>query len=178
MWGLEISVARAGDLDAYVDLLEEAGSWLWEREIRQWEPGSHRAQRPRLARDVERGAVRLARAGAQLAGGVILDWERGPVWDGFEGEAGYVYKLVVARASAGRGVGARLLRHCEEETRQRGRRWVRLDCWSGNARLRAYYEDAGYAPRGQAREHGASVSLFEKPVSGPGGSLESGAPGA
>ncbi len=183
MSGPEIAVARSRELEQFVDLLEEAGRWLWERGIRQWEPGSHRAQSPRLARDIERGAVRLARFGPRLAAGVILDWERGPLWDGldgcgFEGEAGYVYKLVVARACAGRGIGAALLRHCEDETRLAGRPFVRLDCWSGNRRLRAYYEDAGYTARGEAEEHGAVVSLYEKPVSSSGVSLESGVPGA
>ncbi len=183
MSGPEIGVAHWRELEPFVDLLEEAGRWLWERGIRQWEPGSHRAQRSRLARDIERGAVRLARIGPKLAAGVILDWQRGPLWDGFDGhgferEAGYVYKLVVARSCAGRGVGAALLRHCEDETRLAGRLFVRLDCWSGNARLRAYYEDAGYTAKGEAEEHGAVVSLYEKRVSRYGPSLESPAPGA
>ena len=182
VYRLEVAVAQSGELAQYVDLLEEAGSWLWQRGIRQWEPGSHRAQRPRLARDIERGAVRLVRIGTRLAAGVILDWQRSTqrstVWNGFEGEAGYLYKLVVARACAGRGVGAALLRHCEDETRLEGRPFVRLDCWSGNARLRAYYENAGYAARGQGEEHGAIVSLYEKRVRRRGAGLESDASGA
>lgn len=175
---LDVQVAGPAELDAFVALLEEVGGWLWKRGIRQWEPGSQHAQLARLTRDLGRGCVRLARIEGRLAAGVILDWERGPLWKDRRGDAGYVYKLAVVRALAGRGVGLALLRDCESHTARNGRQFVRLDCWSGNDRLRAYYEYAGYVARGEAEEHGAIVSLYEKRVSGPGASLESDAPRA
>ncbi len=170
---LEVQVAGPGELDAFVALLEGAGGWLWRRGIRQWEPGSHHAQLPRLTRDLERGCVHLARIEGKLAAGVILDWERGPLWQDRPGDAGYVYKLAVARALAGRGVGLALLRHCESHTAQSGRQFVRLDCWSGNDRLRAYYADNGYVDCGEAEEHGARVARFEKRVLAKSHALES-----
>ena len=159
---LDIHVAAPDEIDAFVALLEEAGAWLWERGIRQWEPGSHDAQRPRLARDLERGCVRLVRLDGRVAAGVILDWAPGPVWKERPGEAGYVSKLAVARAFAGRRLGHALLRDCESATGGTGREFVRLDCWSGNDRLRAYYAERGYRDCGEAETHGFSVARFEK----------------
>ena len=49
---LDVQVAGPGEIDAFVALLEEAGGWLWRRGIRQWEPGSHRAQFPRFEKRV------------------------------------------------------------------------------------------------------------------------------
>jgi len=157
---MEIRVAARADLDAYVDLLEEAGAWLWERGIRQWEPGSHRAQRRRLARDAARGCVRLAWIDGRLAGGVVLDPDTPALWSDRPEPAAYVYKLAVARAFAGRGVADALLDDCESAASAAGR--VRLDCWSGNARLRAYYAERGFCECGDAREHGSVVTRFEK----------------
>ncbi len=170
---LDVQVAGPGEIDAFVALLEEAGGWLWRRGIRQWEPGSHHAQLPRLTRDLGRGCVRLARIEGKQAAGVILDWERRALWKDRPGDAGYVYKLVVARALAGRGVGLALLRDCESHTARSGREFVRLDCWSGNDRLRAYYADNGYLDCGAAEDHGSRVARFEKRVLAKSHALES-----
>jgi hypothetical protein len=43
-----------------------------------------------------------------------------------------------------------------------GRQFVRLDCWSGNDRLRAYHADNGYVDCGEPEDHGSLVARFEK----------------
>ena len=162
---LNVKAAAPADLDEVVALLEEAGTWLWQRGIRQWEPGSHLAQRPRLVRDVDRGRLLVARIDAALAACVVLDPEPNPVWSDRPGAAAYVYKLAVSRAFAGRGLGREMLGDCESRTAESGLPLLRLDCWAGNSRLRAYYEHAGFISCGEADEHGARVARFEKDVS-------------
>jgi hypothetical protein len=47
-------------------------------------------------------------------------------------------------------------------TRARGIELLRLDCWDGSARLRAYYRAAGFAELEAAPSHGFRVRLFER----------------
>ncbi len=105
--------------------------------------------------------------------GGALQWEDPRFWgdDGTDGRAGYVHRLVVRRAHAGRGLGARILAWADENVRAGGRSHLRLDVVSHNAPLRRYYETAGFehvrdvtgewtAPDGTP--HTWSTSLYQR----------------
>jgi len=77
-------------------------------------------------------------------------------------EAGYVGKLVVARSAAGRGLGLELLAAAEGIVAAAGRRWLRLDCWSGNSFLCGYYERAGFRRGDTVSHRDYLLCLFEK----------------
>ena len=64
-----------------------------------------------------------------------------------QADAGYVYRLAVDRAHAGRGFGLRLLDWADEQIRARARARLRVDVVTGNGPLRDYYESAGFAHR-------------------------------
>ena len=42
---IRITLAGEAALDDFVEVLEAAAVWLWDRDIPHWEPGSMRAQR-------------------------------------------------------------------------------------------------------------------------------------
>jgi ribosomal protein S18 acetylase RimI-like enzyme len=56
---------------------------------------------------------------------------------------------MIDRATAPPGAGRTMLAAAERRIAEAGRAYCRLDCVSTNARLRAYYEDAGYAVVGE-----------------------------
>jgi hypothetical protein len=105
--GMRIELGRPEDLERFIDLLEAAAAWLWDREIRQWEPGSLRAQGPILSRWTRSGCLVLARTETDLAGGCFLVSDPTPEWEGRARSALYLHKLVVALGHAGRGVASR-----------------------------------------------------------------------
>ncbi len=162
--GARITVADEGSLDSVVDLLEEAAAWLWSRGIHQWEPGSMRAQRPVFLRWLRSGGLAVATSGHELAGACFLVDEPSREWAGKAGPALYLHKLAVARAHAGRGVADQLLGWCVERARERGVPLLRLDCWDGNATLRAYYRAAGFLELDAVESLGYSVRRFELDV--------------
>lgn len=164
MSDLRIAVEDTAQLAAFLDIVEEAAAWLWQRGIRQWGPGTNRAQRAHLAKLIERGALVIARSDAAMIGGCTLSERAPPAWEKNAANALYLSKLVVTRAHAGGRVAPRILRFCEAHTRDAGKPQLRLDCWDGNARLRAYYREAGFTELHAATEHGYTVRLFEKAV--------------
>ncbi|WP_205127044.1 GNAT family N-acetyltransferase [Paenibacillus ginsengarvi] len=79
-----------------------------------------------------------------------------------DGEAGYVHRLVVARSYGGRGIGGELLDWAADYIRERGKRWLRLDCMADNERLNVYYRGAGLRYVGRVDRKRFSASLFER----------------
>jgi GNAT superfamily N-acetyltransferase len=113
---------------------------------------------------VESGALVIATVNAELAGGCFLVDEPSPEWTGHPGVALYLHKLVVARSHSGRGVSTHLLDSCVRRARELHVPRLRLDCWDGNARLRALYRTAGYRELEAVASLGYLVRLFELEV--------------
>jgi GNAT superfamily N-acetyltransferase len=148
----DLRIVRAGgsDLERFVDLLEELAEWMHERGIEQWPRGRARNGRDYYQASIERGEVHLAFVGNEFAGGLRL-LQRDPiVWPDIVADDGlYVYNLAVRRTFSGQGLGRQLLAWAEHQVATAGRRFLRLDCVPGNMFLRRYYEDAGFAARGE-----------------------------
>jgi ribosomal protein S18 acetylase RimI-like enzyme len=146
---LRVVTAAHGDLERYIDMLEELADWLEIRGIRQWPRGRVRQSSAYYADSITRREVQLAFVDGELAGTLRLLMSDPIVWPEFtEGDAVYVYNLAVRRTWAGRAVGGRLIDWAEGRAASLGRHFVRLDCRSDNAFLRDYYERKGLIPRG------------------------------
>jgi GNAT superfamily N-acetyltransferase len=164
----EIGPGSVEDLDDFIEILEEVGSWLWQRGIHQWEPGSNRRQRALLEGLIQSGFLVTARSGTALLGGAIVTRRPSDEWAQLPSpDATYLHKLAVARTASGRGLGREILQHCELLAQQEGATWMRLDCWDGSSALRSYYAGAGYRELEAVGFHGYLVRLFEKDLSVP-----------
>lgn len=146
-----------------LSILEECSEWLLSKGINQWIPADF--SRELLAGRIARGELFLARLEGEAAGTLTLQ-SHDDLWAGFPGEALYVHSLAVARRYAGMDLGRHLLGWAEEHAAASGRSYLRLDCWSGNRVLRAYYLKAGFVHRGDVEEREWAASLFEKELSG------------
>jgi GNAT superfamily N-acetyltransferase len=137
---------QAGDV---LSVLNEAADWLRARGISQW---PERFDPSWVDDAIRRGQTWLARVDGMLSGTVTLDWSD-PVWSDAGGAAAYVHRLAVRRQAA--GLGAVILAWAADTARQRCCQALRLDCVAFNPRLRAYYEAAGFAHRGDVTVAGA-----------------------
>jgi ribosomal protein S18 acetylase RimI-like enzyme len=147
---LRVVTAEHGDLERYIDALEELADWLEVRGIRQWPRGGFRRSSKYYADSIARREVQLAFVNDELAGTLRLLMNDPIVWPEFiEADAVYIYNLAVRRAWTGRAIGGRLLDWAERRAATLGRGFVRLDCMPDNAFLRAYYERKGFMARGE-----------------------------
>ena len=94
--------------------------------------------------------------------GTITVFWADPAWPDDAGEAAYIHRLAVRRGSA--GAGRLLLDWAANQARFQHRRVLRLDCVSSNAKLRRYYEEAGFQAKAAASVHGVAVTLYERPA--------------
>ncbi len=156
---VEFLVAAPGQLEDALTVLDEAAAWLHRREVVQW---PSRFEPSWVQGAIDRGEVWLVRVGETISATVTLD-RADRVWDGVPGSALYVHRMAVRRQAA--GLGAVILAWAAAVARERDLEALRLDCVASNGRLRAYYEAAGFAHRGDATVAGApGQRLDEGPV--------------
>lgn len=159
---IRVDTATERDLDDFAQVLEEAARWLWERKILQWEPGTQRSQRERMAGWMREGALLLIREEGHIRGGCIVTRVAVDGWEQDGAPAAYLYKLAVARSAARNGLGDRLLEAAADWARGEGLSRLRLDCWDGNAVLRRFYRERSFTELRAATTHGFEVRLFER----------------
>lgn len=146
-----IGPACTGELDTILALRAEASQWLAERGIDQWSRPwpSEQGQRERIAASIAAGETWMVRDGCTVAATIAVDRYADPrLWTRAERAepARYVHRLIVARAYAGLGLGARLLDWVELAAAHAGDRWLRVDVWADNPRLQAYYQRLRFVP--------------------------------
>jgi GNAT superfamily N-acetyltransferase len=161
MTEVRVEVGSRSDVMPFLCLLESAATWLWDRGIHQWAPGSMKTDEAILTEWARRGHLIVARSGSDLVGGCALVPHPPPEWEGRPEPSLYVNKLVVARSHAGRGISHRILAGCEDRARAHGILRLRLDCWDGNLKLRSLYRACAYRELEAIASHGDLVRLFE-----------------
>jgi GNAT superfamily N-acetyltransferase len=147
------------DLDAVSGLVREAADWLrTSKNTDQWtKPWPNRArQRERMLNDLLKGKTWLVWDGNTAAATITvdtdepLDLNEQPIWPPHEWRrlALYVRRVVVARNYAGCGLGAALLDWAGDVAqRDHGAALIRIDAWTTNLELHAYYEGLGFIRR-------------------------------
>jgi len=169
---IRIRPATGDELDTVADVLEDAIAWADERGFDSWTPGSFHDPgawgRGRLREALDAGGLFLIERTGAVVGTLSLLPDDEVFWPGAPADGLYLHRFAVRRSASGTGVGAPALAWCEEEVRRRGRRFLRLDCVSGNPGIRRYYERAGFRHRGDVTVNAMLFSLYEKDVSGSG----------
>lgn len=161
---LRIRPAATDDLAALVELRVDAEVRLRAAGIDQW----HNRERGirNLAEGIEAGVTSVVvdahdRVQATLTlSGPDPDWW-GP--DDDPHDALYLYKLMIGDGWRGSGLGDELLDWACARAQERGKTWVRLDCWRTNLRLQEYYLARGFRHvRTMVKEGRGSGALFER----------------
>src|SRR5713101_8423785 len=99
---VEITLAIPDDIDDVLDVLNAAARWLASRGIKQWPTGGF--PRDRIAGDISRGEVYVARHDRRAVGTFTLQWNDELFWPGATEAAGYIHRIAVHRDTRGLGV--------------------------------------------------------------------------
>ena len=179
-----LRLGMPGDLEIVSGLVREAAGWLrTSKNTDQWtKPWPDRARhRERMLNDLVKGKTWLVWDGVTAAATITvdadepLDLNEEPVWPERERRrsALYVRRIVVARTYAGSGLGAALLDWAADVAqRDHGAALIRIDVWTTNLDLHAYYESQRFTRR-QGRNPAElagypSQALFQREADMPG----------
>lgn len=147
------SALVAGVLSAAAAKLADRGMPLWT---------SAEVSEAAVSPHVRSGLYHLALDEGEPVGVFRLQLEDPAFWpDMPQGSAAYLHKLAVVPHRQGCGLAHALLHHAVRLTRQKGRRYLRLDCMAGRARLRAVYEEFGFRHHSQKQMGSGMFDRFE-----------------
>jgi GNAT superfamily N-acetyltransferase len=156
--------AGAKDIATVAKLWTDVAAWLAEQGTDQWQ---YPVKMYNIEASVAAGSCWLAEDDGTPVGSITVDTNADPgLWTSAElADAVFVHRMLVSRSHAGSGLGQILLQHAENIGRQLGRHWLRLDAWTSNTRLHAYYQRAGFRLVRIADPDQISTALFERPIS-------------
>lgn len=146
---IEIRQATDRDEAALYEILDDAVRHKQEHGDQSWQPGFSRDGVKWL---IGLGTTYLVAVDGQPAGTFGLPWEDHQdkeAWEGFDtSEAGYVHRMAVSGRFRGQELGKHILDWADGQVRERGRKYLRLDCNPENKGLCAYYEGLGFVRMG------------------------------
>jgi GNAT superfamily N-acetyltransferase len=141
---VRIIPARPGDLPQLLAFRTEAASWLSRLGTDQWQIPYPAAK---LLETVEGGTVFMVLDGSVTAATITVTPEvQAGLWTEQElsEPSMFINKLSVARTHAGQNIGGRLLDWAGDRACRAGATWLRLDAWTTNEDLQAYYLRQGF----------------------------------
>jgi GNAT superfamily N-acetyltransferase len=141
---VRIIPARPGDVSQLLAFRAEAAAWLSRLGSEQWQFPYPAAK---LLETIADGTVFLVLDGAATVATVTVSPEAEPgLWTERElaEPSMFVSKLSVVRTHAGRNIGGRLLDWAGDRACRAGAGWLRLDAWTSNKDLQAYYLRQGF----------------------------------
>jgi ribosomal protein S18 acetylase RimI-like enzyme len=157
--------ATEEDVPAMVGLRREAEDWLAARGIEQWTQKWTSVGDEKLARAARQRRAWVVDNNDAVAATVTLGGPDEDLWQIEDGPALYLYKLMVARAHAGTGIGAAILDWACDRAARHGYPVLRLDIWPNNHGLAAYYQRHGFQHVRTVTVPGRDTgALFERPA--------------
>ncbi|GAB2814053.1 hypothetical protein GCM10022221_09840 [Actinocorallia aurea] len=140
---LIIRSATEQDIPAIIELIDRRAAWLrtmgTDQWARPWPDEEGRALRIRDGLKLGKTFVVTGDGAALVATVSITRCRNGLLWKDDPADAVYLHRLVVDRSIAGRKLGSHLIHWAGAAYLGAGR--IRIDVWSDNPGLHAYYRD-------------------------------------
>ncbi|SFN05763.1 Ribosomal protein S18 acetylase RimI [Actinomadura madurae] len=172
--GHHIRLARPDELRDVLDLIDHAARWLREeKNTTQWaRPWPSEDDRTKRVYEALLNKETWLLFDGELAIGTVSIRLIGheELWTPEERrtEAVYLHRLVIHRDYAGRGLGAELIDWAGRKgaSRQKNAELIRIDVWTDNTELHAYYRRQGFQDVAirKTSDNTPSGALFQKPL--------------
>lgn len=150
---------RLGEFAIASGIMTEAGNWLAGLGQPLWGPDEVTEQA--LGARPADGLVLVGYIAGEPVVTTLLDWQDDLFWPG-KSDSGFIHRLAIRRAYAGRGHAETLLGEAAAICRTSAKPYLRLDCVASRDKLRSFYERCGFRFVGTAvREPHFHQALYE-----------------
>jgi len=163
---IEIRQANLAEITGLMDLVRACIVNMQSQGIDQWD--DLYPDRGTIQRDVDEGAVFIARMAGVIAGMATLNERQDPEYTAvpwqFFGRPAVIHRLMVAPAAEGKGVARALMRLLETRGASAGHTCIRLDVFVQNPRAVRFYERSSYRRAGLVRFRKGDFFCYEKKI--------------
>jgi len=146
---LTVRQAKPNEIDIAFDMFRKAALWLKERGLTYWQ--GFLEPIPDYKKWVQEGFDNnyfyfVQNESGEIAAVYRLQFEDELFWGKRNEKAGYFHSFTTDRKYYGTGLGAKILKMVEDDLRDKGYDYMRLDC---NEHLAKYYQGLGFVPVGE-----------------------------
>jgi GNAT superfamily N-acetyltransferase len=144
-----------------IGIMREAAQWLADTGKPLWKP--EELTKNDLLMGITEDDIYIGREHDIPAAAMILRWHDPHFWPQIgPNQSGFIHKLSVRRAFAGRGLAAEMITFAEAECKRRNIGWLRLDCAADRPRLLQLYKGLGFIQTDRRMMGPYDVAFFEK----------------
>ncbi len=145
---MQVRLAQPDDAAIVTAVLSAAAANLRERGQELW--SSADVSEEGVSLHVRAGLYHVGFHHNEAVGVFRLELQDRAFWPEIpEGTSAYLHKLAILPKTQGQGLAHLLLDHAVTLTREKGLRFLRLDCMAGRPKLRAVYESFGFRRHSQ-----------------------------
>ncbi len=128
------------DISVFADILRETAKWLISENMKNWDPLKFTIENIQENNNLDE--LYLCYSCEEAVGCFKLQESDEMFWpDDMHGEALYLHKLAVRRKYAGQGVSAYILSWAKDKVKEKGSKYLRLDCLTNREKLCRVYEN-------------------------------------
>lgn len=148
--------------DEAISIIREVAAWGRANGFRVWKD-EWLTREELVTREAPEEDFCVGLVDAKPACCMILQWVDTEYWpEAPKYEAGYLHKVCVRRAYAGKGLVSRMVDCAKNEAKARGARFLRLDTGWEMTKVRALYEAIGFKlVKKLAFPNGRAMALYE-----------------
>ncbi|WP_314061846.1 GNAT family N-acetyltransferase [uncultured Vagococcus sp.] len=157
MMAVGITLAKISDINLVTAILNHVTLDLLEKGVRQWR---YPWQQGDIKKEIGLHNVYLVKSNNEIVGTFFLGTQQQIESLGVMEKALYLWRIAVLPDYQGMDYGKTILRFCEELGLSSGLT-VYLDCWSGNDKLKRFYQEQNCRYIGEFTEADYQVSGFQ-----------------
>ena len=147
---ITVRKSTPADLDALMEIIEEARRTIAALGINQWQDGN--PSRQRIAQDIQEGASYLVESDGEICGTFALFPANDPtyvkIYEGnWRTEGPYVamHRVAIALRHRGKGIAEKMMGFAADFAKERGFFTLRIDTHEGNKVMRRMLEKNGFS---------------------------------
>jgi GNAT superfamily N-acetyltransferase len=130
------------DTATALTIMKEAAEWLISKEMPLWDPCEF--SDGTILKTVDKTDFYCAFFHDVPAAAMIFQWSDPAFWPHAHGDSGFIHKLCVKRAFAGKGIPKEMIAWAKNQVLGKNRFFLRLDCAADRSKLCGLYEDMGF----------------------------------
>lgn len=159
---MKIQLAKENEISEILEIIKERCKWFEENKIDQWGSWYYEElyDEKYFKKMMKKYPLYIAKQENEIIGAFLLKYENKKYWKDKE-KAVYLDHFVTKIGNP--GVGEKILNFIQEIGKEKGLKYLRLECMRSNLKINEYYQNHGFQNKGEGDEP-YEYRLWEKEI--------------